>query len=204
MNRAGPEGGGILFNPEDGAGFLDLKQVFNRDAAPRLEVDLGCGKGRFLLARAQAHPATCFLGIDRRYARIAKVERKVVRLGLANVRLIYGEAAFAVRNLLPDRSVAAYYLFFSDPWPKRRHHRRRLFDANFLAALRRTLVPGGLFHAATDHLDYFADIRGLLAADSGFRETEPYVTSAEERTDFELVFLAQMKPIGRCSFIKTG
>lgn len=180
---------------------LDLPATFGQ-APQRLEVDLGCGKGRFLLARAAAHPTTYFLGLDRQTRRLAKVERKAQRAQLANIRLLYAEAAYTTTHLLPPDSVNVYYIFFPDPWPKRRHHRRRLFDAAFLDALYKTLVPGGYIHLATDHLDYFANIRGRLAGDARFAEHEPFVTSDEERTDFELIFLKQNKPIGRCSFAK--
>lgn len=180
---------------------LNLTAVFGL-APQRLEVDLGCGKGRFLLARASAHPQTSFLGLDRQTRRLAKVEHKARRAQLANIRLLHAEAAYTVTNLLAPGSVAAYYIFFPDPWPKRRHHRRRLFDAVFLNALHRTLIPGGCIHLATDHLDYFAGIRRLLTSDTRLVEREAFVTAREERTDFELIFLEQNKPIGRCSFAK--
>ncbi len=187
--------------PTDWAAPLDLPAVFGR-VPQQLEVDLGCGKGRFLLARAAAHPETSFLGLDRQTRRLAKVERNAQRAQLANIRLLYAEAAYAVTHLLPPGSVAAYYIFFPDPWPKRRHHRRRLFDAAFLDALNITLLPRGCIHLATDHLDYFEHIRRLLAGDARLLETEAFVTSDEERTNFELIFIQQNKPIGRCSFAK--
>ncbi|MFA5043690.1 MAG: methyltransferase domain-containing protein [Kiritimatiellia bacterium] len=187
--------------PTDWAAPLDLAAAFGR-APQRLEVDLGCGKGRFLLARAAAYPQTSFLGLDRQTGRLAKVERKAQHAQLANIRLLYAEAAYAVTHLLPRGSVAAYYIFFPDPWPKRRHHRRRLFDAAFLDALNATLLPGASIHLATDHLDYFESIRRLLAGDARLAEKAPFVTSAGERTNFELIFLQQNKPIGRCSFEK--
>ena len=192
---------GLRIIPTDWNVPLDLPSAFDR-APQKLEVDLGCGKGRFLLARAAAHPETSFLGLDRQTRRLAKVERKAQKAQLANIRLLYAEAAYAVTHLLPRGSVATYYIFFPDPWPKRRHHRRRLFDAAFLDALNTTLMPGGCIHLATDHLDYFGSIRRLLAGDTRFTEREPFVTSAEERTNFELIFLQQNKPIGRCSFVK--
>ena len=192
---------GLRIVPADWTAPLDLPAVFGR-APQRLEVDLGCGKGRFLLARAAAQPQTSFLGLDRQTRRLAKVERKAQRAQLTNIRLLYAEAAYAVAHLLPFGSVAAYYLFFPDPWPKRRHHRRRLFDAAFLDALNATLMPDGRIHLATDHQDYVESIRRLLAGDARFVEREAFITSDAERTDFELIFLQQNKPIGRCSFAK--
>ncbi|MDO9540886.1 MAG: tRNA (guanosine(46)-N7)-methyltransferase TrmB [Kiritimatiellia bacterium] len=194
--------GTIRLQPEKGTTAIDLEKAFGRSDRPNLEIDLGCGKGRFLLARAQANKENCFLGIDRREARILKLERAALRLKLKNIRLLCSEIYFAIENFVPDKSVSVYYLFFHDPWPKRRHHRRRLFDANFLNALQRTLRAEGKIHIATDHQDYFSIIRNILTADRRFAESDPFLPAEDERTNFELIFLGQNKPIGRCSFIK--
>jgi len=179
---------------------LDPAALFGH--ARPLEVDVGCGKGRFLRARAAAQPGVNFLGVDRMRGRLHKLDRKLVRAGLRNVRLVQLEAAYVVERMLPPGSVRTYYVFFPDPWPKRRHHRRRLFSPAFLDALNRTLEPDGCIHAATDHQEYFAAIRSVLDADPRFEETPPFRPAAEERTDFERLFEGQGKPIGRCSFRK--
>lgn len=194
----------ICLKPGNQREIIDLEKAFGRPSPPDLEVDLGCGKGRFLIVRASSHRETCFLGIDRRKIRVLKVERAAHRLGLENIRLLCSEIYLAVDNFIPEKSVSVYYLFFPDPWPKRRHHRRRLFDADFLNAIQRTLRANGKIHIATDHLDYFAIIRNILAADRRFAEIEPFLPAGNERTNFELVFMGQMKPIGRCSFMKTS
>lgn len=184
--------------PDSWTEVLRLEDFF--EPGRPLEVDVGCGKGRFLTARAMAHPDVSFLGIDRLLVRIRKVAGKVSRHGLSNVRLLRIEAAYAVQYLLPPASVRTFYIFFPDPWPKRRHHRRRLFTPAFIDSLHRTMEPGALLHLATDHLDYFTDIRALFDADARFHETAHFEPSEEERTDFERIFLSQSAPIGRCSF----
>ena len=192
----------IRLIPENLRKTIDLERMFNRPKPVKFEVDLGCGKGRFLIARALARKETCFLGTDRRQMRILKVERAAFRMKLENIRLLCAENFSAVENFIPAESVSVYYLFFPDPWPKRRHHRRRLFDADFLNAIQRTLRPDGKIHIATDHLDYFSIIRNILATDRRFAESEPFVPAENERTNFELIFMGQNKPIGRCSFMK--
>lgn len=187
--------------PSDWVGPLTLESIFGRKPAA-LEVDLGSGKGRFLLARAARHPEFFYLGIDCLLLRILRVEREARRRQLANVRLMYVESCYAVSYLLPPRSVAAYYIFFPDPWPKRRHHRRRLFDEGFLNALDKTLIPGGAIHVTTDHMDYFESIRKTFMSDSRFESIPPFEPLEEERTDFELWYMSQHHPIGRCSFEK--
>ena len=179
---------------------LDLRSIYGR--AHPLEVDVGCGKGRFLLSRCRTFPETDFLGIERREKRVVKVNRKLEREGLTNARLLKLEAAYVIEELIPPLSVVAYYIFFPDPWPKRRHHRRRLFSPSFMNALHRTLAEGGSLHVATDFEEYFLVMRTLLRADSRFIETIAFETCEDERSEFELTFLQAGKPIYRGSFKK--
>ena len=166
-----------------------------------MEIDVGSGKGRFLLARAAAFPETNFFGIDRMLRRVRKVDNKARRLGLGNIRLFRMEAYYAVTYLVPSACVSVYYIFFPDPWPKKRHHDHRLFNAKFLDALYRTLLPGGWVHMATDHWPYFEEVRDILRADARFEEGPPFEPREEERTDFELYYVSH-KPIGRISVRK--
>ena len=190
-------GDSVRMMPENWLGPLPLAQYFGNDQP--IEVDMGCGKGRFLLARAAAHPAVNFFGVDRMLRRIRKVDRKVVRRGLTNVRLLRMEAYYATTYLIPPESISAYYIFFPDPWPKARHHEHRLFNPRYLDALHRTLRPDGVVHFATDHLPYFEEVCALIRADGRFHEVPPFIPGPEEQTDFERYYVART-PIGRFSF----
>ena len=189
--------------PETEAEWLGPLPVREWFAHPqrRLEIDLGCGKGRFLLARAAKRPETNFLGIDRMLRRIRKVDNRARRFDLENVRLLRMEAYYAVAYLVPPAAVDAYYVFFPDPWPKARHEGHRLFNRPFLDALHRTLAPGGVAHVATDHLPYFEQLSGIFAGDARFAPIEPFVPAEDEQTDFERYYIGQ-KPIGRLSVRK--
>lgn len=178
---------------------IDFKAFFPHPERP-LEVDVGSGKGRFLVARSGRFPDVDFLGIERQLKRVHSSGRRCERAGRENVRLFRMEGFYAVNYLMPPECVRTYYFFFPDPWPKARHHAHRLFDAAFMEALHRTLEPGGKLHVATDHLPYFEEIAELLRGDDRFAEIEPFRPTEEERTDFELIF--SDKPIGRCSFEK--
>lgn len=182
---------------EDWLKPIPLEMFF--DTTHPFEIDVGCGKGRFLLARALKNPGTNFLGVDRILRRIRKVDNKARRLGLTNVRLLRMEAFYAVTHLVPAHSVSVYYILFPDPWPKKRHHAHRLFNENFVDALHRTLVTKGRLHFSTDHLPYFEEVKAILAADKRFVEIPAFEPTEDERSDFELYYI-QHKKIGRCSF----
>lgn len=180
---------------------LPLDTLFDQPRRP-LEVDVGCGKGRFLLARAKTHADTNFLGIDRLSGRLRRIDARILREERPNIRLLNLEAAYVIEYLLPATSVTVFYIFFPDPWPKRRHHRHRLFRPAFLDALNRVLVPGGQVHIATDHTDYFLAIAKLFRGDGRFVEAPAFEPSEEERTNFEITFLQKGAPISRGSFKK--
>jgi len=188
----------LRIHPANWLGPVDVDGSF---ALPprRLEADVGCGKGRFLLARASAYPDISFLGIDRMLGRLRKIESASARLGLRNIRLLRCDAAYATAYLLPDRSLDTIYVFFPDPWPKERHHGHRLLSTEYIAALARVLKIGAHVHVATDHLPYFEEIRERMGADLRFEAAPTFVLQESERTDFELLYL-KTKPIGRGSW----
>jgi len=143
---------------------LDLDKIFGRKAP--LHVDLGCGEGSFLCAQAQRMPDRNFLGIERLLNRIRTSARKAVTLD--NVRLLRMESSYAVRYLLPAESVETFYLLFPDPWPKRRHHQRRIVTPEFLNSIQVALQKNGSIHIATDDIDYFGKIKEIAESNPGF------------------------------------
>jgi tRNA (guanine-N7-)-methyltransferase len=139
---------------------LDLEKIFGRRAL--LQVDLGCGEGAFLCELAQRFPEKNFLGIERLSGRVASACRHSHKID--NLRILKIETSYAVRYLLPPESVETFYLLFPDPWPKRRHHRRRIVSPEFLGSIYRALEPRGMLHIATDQLDYFQHIERVARA----------------------------------------
>src|SRR5438552_1252190 len=168
---------------------LDLEKIFGRRAP--LHVDLGCGDGSFLCALAQRLPDKNFLGIERLSARIRSSARKAASLD--NVRLLQMESSYAVRYLLPAESVETFYLLFPDPWPKRRHHPRRIVTPDFLGYVHTALKVNGVIYIATDHLDYFRKIEETARSTSGFAIAEVDVELPP--SGFELIFRQQGAPI---------
>ena len=154
----------IAQSPESLTNRLDLEKIFGRKAP--LHVDLGCGDGLFLCALAQRLPDENFLGIERLLGRIRSAARKAASLD--NVQLLQMESFYAVRYLLPAESVETFYLLFPDPWPKRRHHRRRIVTLDFLKSIHAALEHNGVIYIATDHLDYFRKIKKTAESIPGF------------------------------------
>ena len=172
---------------------LRCAEVFGNDYP--VEVELGIGKGRFLIDSAQRRPQVNFFGVEwaRKYLRVA-LERCDKR-GLENVRFIRADAREFVEFFLPANSVQAFHLYFPDPWPKKRHHKRRLFDDAFLREVTRTLRVGGVLRLATDHDDYFETMIAVLDRAPGLAEVE--IVWDGVRTNYEDKFLAKGKQINR-------
>jgi tRNA (guanine-N7-)-methyltransferase len=168
---------------------LDLEKIFERKAP--LHVDLGCSEGSFLCALAQRLPDKNFLGIERLLGRIRSSARKAASLG--NVRLLQMESSYAVRYLLPTEAVETFYLLFPDPWPKRRHHRRRIVTQDFLNCVHTALEKSGVIYIATDHLDYFRKIKEIAQSTSGFVVAKLDVELPP--SGFELIFRQKGAPI---------
>jgi tRNA (guanine-N7-)-methyltransferase len=177
----------VEYIPKSLAKTLNFGEIFPRNAP--IEIDLGCGDGAFLAAMAHSHPEHNFLGIERLLGRVRKVCRKVARENLKNARVLRVEVVYAIEHLIPPESVTAFHLLFPDPWPKRRHQRRRAFTPEFLSCIHRALIGGGLFHVATDHPDYFQQIARVTTA------TDTFIVAAEQRdfppTTFEQRFLTR-------------
>jgi len=149
----------LRVDPERALEGLDWSEVFNTEGP--VEIEIGIGKGRFLLAAAELRPDVLHFGVEwaNKYLRIA--ETRASRRGLENVRFARVDAR-DLMSCIPPSSVQAYYVFYPDPWPKKRHHKRRFFQKDTVDHLARTLVPRGTLHAATDHVDYWEVIEPLL------------------------------------------
>lgn len=177
---------------------FDLR-AFVPEGAP-LEIEIGCGNGRFIAANAAKHPEVRYFGVERMMERVRKCSRKAQQGALDNLTIVRVEAGRFVRELLPERCVRAMYLFFPDPWPKRRHHKNRFFQREMCDTLARILVPGGVMHISTDHEDYFREMHRYLAEDARFGEVPALVRPEDEQTDFERLFLSKGDPIHSCAF----
>jgi tRNA (guanine-N7-)-methyltransferase len=144
-------------------GPLDLAEVFGRSAPVVLEI--GSGMGEAAAAMAATDPGRDYLAVDVHKPGVAHLLSMIDEAGLTNVRVAEGDALDLARDRLASQSLAAVHVFFPDPWPKPRHHKRRLITPATVALLRDRLAPGGILHCATDHAPYAEAMRAALAAD---------------------------------------
>ena len=143
----------VALKPEDIAGKINFSDIFGRKKAVHIEV--GSGRGTFLVNQSVALPGINFLGIEwaNKYYRYA-VDR-MGRKKIGNVRLIRTEAAVFIAEHIEDNSVGCFHIYFPDPWPKKRHHKRRFICKENVTQLIRCLKKNGLINIATDHAEYF-------------------------------------------------
>jgi tRNA (guanine-N7-)-methyltransferase len=149
----------------EGTAPLDWSTVFGCRAPVILEI--GFGNGEALAATAAAHPENNYLGIEVHRPGAGSLLRRLEAEDLRNVRVMLGDAKEILEQRMADASLTAVHLFFPDPWPKKRHHKRRLVQPDFAALVARKLVPGGYFHLATDWLDYAGHMKMVLSQTPG-------------------------------------
>lgn len=150
---------------------LDTPVVFGRSAP--LIVEIGSGTGESVVAHAAAHQEADHLAVEVYRPGAAHTVVQAGARGLSNLRVLEADAAALVRGALPAGSVAAVHVFFPDPWPKARHHKRRLVDAAFVADVAAALAPGGVLRMATDWEHYAHQMREVARACSDLRDAHP-------------------------------
>lgn len=184
------------FVPMDYFRKLEPKELC--EAGRPLEIDLGCGDGSFLMDLAGKFPERDFLGVERLLGRVRKVCKKIRRRELANARVLRLDSRYVVEWLLPEATVSRLHLLCPDPWPKVKHHRRRLMQLEFLEAVRRALVPGGEFLFMTDHEEYFQWATEKVRQFGKFEQLEwSEDTFFYPKTDFQRLWESEGKTIWR-------
>jgi tRNA (guanine-N7-)-methyltransferase len=187
---------GVAVAPPPAGRRLDWRAVFGNDRP--VEVEIGTGKGTFLLERASARPEVNFLGIEYARAYGLYAADRFRRHGLANVRMLCTDAGGLFAGAIEPASLQRLHIYFPDPWPKRRHHRRRLIQPPFVRDAVASLRLGGQLLIVTDHLGYYRHIASVLEGWPGLARTPfPAMTDADGQivgTNFERKYIAQGRP----------
>ena len=179
-------------------GFLNLKNVFNRTAPVVLEI--GSGMGETTAEIAAAHPETDFIAVEVHGPGVGSLLRRIHDKGIANLRVIRHDAVEVLERMIPDGALAGIHLFFPDPWPKKRHHKRRLVQPAFAALAARKLGPGGYLHAATDWPDYFEQMETVFSSEPLLKRTPESKT--RPTTKFERRGVRLGNPVREVLFVR--
>jgi len=142
---------------------LDARALFGRRAP--LVLEIGSGMGETSAAIAKAHPDTDYLAVEVHAPGVGSLLRLIEAERLANLRIVRHDAVEVLEHMIADGALAGIHLFFPDPWPKKRHHKRRILQAGFAALAARKLAPGGILHTATDWQDYAEHMLAVLRAE---------------------------------------
>jgi tRNA (guanine-N7-)-methyltransferase len=177
---------------------IDARQIFGRPAP--LVLEIGSGMGETTIEIARAHPATDFIAVEVHGPGVGSLLKQIAAQELSNVRVIRHDAVEVLEQMIADGALAAIHLFFPDPWPKKRHHKRRLVQPAFAALAARKLAPGGYLHAATDWPDYAAQIEAVLSAEP-LLEPAPH-QQQRPRTKFERRGLGLGHPVRDLLFLR--
>lgn len=183
------------FVPEDYFRRLSLKEfqeIFGNEN--EIEVDLGSGDGSYVVALAEHYPDRNFLAVERLLGRVQKTSRKAEQKGLKNLKVLRLESSYVVEWLLPAASVSRLHLVCPDPWPKAKHHRRRLVQEPFLQTLDKLLVPDGRFLFKTDHEEYFEWSEEVVEASPLF-EAVARPEEFDPKSDFQRQWEAEGKSL---------
>lgn len=165
-----------------------------------IEIEIGCGKGGFLVEYCERHPEIPFIGLEWE-AEIAHLVAKRLdkRPQLSHTRVLLGDAFYFFRDYLPDACVGTFHMYFPDPWPKKRHHKNRLMALPFMELVRSKAMAGARFYWGTDHEEYNAEARALFASLPWLVLEEDDAEPTEGiMTNFEKKYRKQGKPIYRC------
>lgn len=201
---------------------IDWHAIFGN--AQPVEIEIGSGKGRFLLEVSKRHPERNYLGVERAQKYVALTRERFLKYirhntarlesaaaskkaaeAFSNVRLVWTDATYFLTRYVPTESVLAYHIYFPDPWPKKRQRKRRIFrNQDFLAALARTLTPGGRLHIVTDYAAYFAELQERISQQTPLHQVTQASPDKENYipTNFELKYIAEGRQIYRVVYEK--
>ncbi len=198
----------FLLTIPDEAGVVAWPDIFGNENA--VEMEIGAGKGTFLLAAAEANRNINYLGIEYATAYAAFAADRLRRHDRLNARMVHAEADWWIRRHVPDASLAALHIYFPDPWPKVRHHKRRLIQDAFIPTVYRILRPGGQLRLVTDHAGYFAHMQEVLNKQPMLTESvfdaPRHVRQAGDTlltgTNFERKYIAQGREFHALAYLK--
>ena len=191
----------FAINPRE-TGFvrLDLHELFGNDHPVILEI--GSGKGRFLIATATERPDVNIIGIEKSLHYHRVIRDRVLKRHLTNIRLINHDAFLVLQKMLPDASLSEIHVYFPDPWPRKKEQKRRIIRPEVLVEMKRVLIDGGSGIYVTDHQEYFEAAAPHVEA--AFEKSERRIPGPDDppRTNYEAKYREEGRPIYEIRFWK--
>ena len=183
---------------------ISWRDVFGNDQP--VAIDVGCGKGRFIIEASEADPHTNYFGIEFAGKPYFLARDRIARQGILNAKVLRADARKIVGEYVPKRSVTTYHVLFPDPWPKKRHHRRRVVTPRFVEDVASTLVPSGAFQIATDVADYFEELVWIIESTGLFGLVEESLIDPDAplMTNFSAKYVEEGRTLYRARFELTG
>ena len=195
----------IVLDPPKIGEILDPRVLWGPQVP--VELEIGSGKGGFLVRRARECPDRAFLGIEWANKFFRYAADRMARWGLTNVRLMRADARHLVIHQLAESSLCALHIYHPDPWPKQRHHKRRLFNPQFIERAVAVLQPTGRWAIQTDHAEYYEWIRALVdpveqLVEIPYNDPEFGIIDEDAGTNFEIKYIREGRPIYRVAYQK--
>ncbi len=199
-------------DPAELSPLLEAEQLIQDGLAkclgsPRIVLEIGFGRAELIMEQAEAHPDRVYLGIEVSRKRVVKAGRRIEKRGLTNIRLVNSTAEFVLDRALPEACVSECWINCPDPWPKKRHFKRRFIQKPMVERLTRVLAPGGILHLSTDHEGYAGWIDAALLSAPGLENLhQPCPWSgqppARGRTAYETEWLAEGRSIVYFDYVR--
>lgn len=197
----------MMVETENSQGYYllaDLEKPFNAGSFfsndNPVELEIGAGRGDFLVGYAADNPKRNFLAVERKINYLKRGVSKARARDLDNVAFINVDIRYLLMEYVEAQSLHAVHIYFPDPWPKKRHLRRRIVQKEFIELLSEKMVPGGYLHFRTDHAHYFDQMMEIMGELSGFKVIDPDADLLKHQTGFELRFRSRGLPIYIASY----
>jgi len=189
-----------VFSADSGSSVISWQNIFSNNN--ELSVEIGCGNGHFIIEKSMSNLHENFIGIDTKRDRIVRCLEKQKKRNISNLRFIAGDAFFAISKMFSAGSISKVYMIFPDPWPKRKHRKKRLFKPDFVNILYEKMNAEGIFTFVTDFQDYFDEAFLIIKNDSRFLITLESLSEDYSFTLFGQKWEKEDKPFYGFTFTK--
>jgi tRNA (guanine-N7-)-methyltransferase len=183
--------------------YSNIESVLTFPEGKIIEIDMGCGKGSFSTKLAKKYPGRHIFSADVMIGRLRKLVKRNQRENVENIDALRVDARQLLGYMLPDSSIGRIHMLCPDPWPKDRHKGKRLLCSDFLSKIYRVLADGGVFHFASDDINYFEGVQEVFSGAWGFERDDSAIEDISDvKSDFELRWLEDGRKVNHIAWRK--